>query len=346
MINANNEVKPFEIHNQVVHPGEYKQILIDTPKLYDWTQTHMQVNVMHGASPGPVLAVTATVHGDEIIGVEALRRLSKRKELHDICGTLITVPIVNMFGFSAQSRYLPDRRDLNRFFPGSENGSIATRLANIIMTQVLPHATHLIDLHTGAINRFNLPQIRGDMSDENIKKMAEAFNPQVILDHTVLGGSLRAAAAKNGIPAILYEAGEALRFDDVCIKIAEEGILNVMHALGMLKDHCKSERKQAPVAKENYWLRAPRSGVMVTSCKVGDTVKEGDIIATIANPLGHEEIPLKVPVSGIVIGNTNLPLVHAGTAVFHIATFEKLSEVQRHLENVQMEFDAGRENQF
>lgn len=343
---AEKDSKPFELNQQIIHPGERATIVIDTPKLYDWTETHMPVHVVHGKKAGPVLVVTGTIHGDEINSVEVVRRLMKRKELDDIAGTLVTVPIVNMYGFISQSRYLPDRRDLNRFFPGSEKGSLALRLADILMQRVICKATHLIDMHTGAVSRFNIPQVRGDMSIPGVRQMAEAFNPLVIMDQSVLGGSIREAADKKGIPSILYEAGEALRFDELSITLGVEGILNVMTAIGMCAEPCTKPRAKAPTALESYWLRAPKSGILLTSTNVGDSVSKDDLIATIANPVGVEEFTVKVPISGLVIGKTNLPLVHAGTAVFHIATYEKLQEAQKHLENVQMEFDAGKENQY
>ncbi len=338
--------KPFELNEQVIHPGERRTIMIDTPKLYDWTDTHMPVHVVHGKKAGPVLVVTATIHGDEINSVEIIRRLMKRKEIEEIAGTLVTVPIVNMYGFISQSRYLPDRRDLNRFFPGSEKGSLALRLADILMKRVVSKATHLIDMHTGAVSRFNIPQVRGDMSYPGVREMAEAFNPLVIMEQAVLAGSIREAADKKGIPSILYEAGEALRFDELSITLGVEGILNVMHSLKMISESGVKPRAKAPTALESYWLRAPKSGVMLTSTHVGDQVNKDDWIATIANPVGVEEFAVKVPISGLVISKTNVPLVHAGTAVFHIATYEKLQEAQKHLENVQMEFDASKENQY
>lgn len=338
----------FKLSDQVIHPGERRTIMLDTPTLYDWTETHMPVHVVHGKKAGPVLVVTATIHGDEINSVEIVRRLMKRPEIEieNISGTLITVPIVNMYGFISQSRYLPDRRDLNRFFPGSEKGSLALRLADILMNQVVYKATHLIDLHTGSLSRFNIPQVRGDMSIPGVREMAEAFNPLVIMEQSVLTGSIRAAAYKCGIPSILYEAGEALRFDELSITLGVEGVLNVMHALKMIDKPATKSRAKAPTALESYWLRAPKSGMMLTSTHVGDQVNKDDRIAIIANPVGVEEFPVKVPISGLVIGKANIPLVHAGTAVFHIATYEKLQEAQKHLENVQIEFDAGKENQY
>lgn len=336
--------KPLELCDQLIHPGESKTLLLNTPKLYDWTLTHMPIHVVHGKKAGPVLVVTSTVHGDEINGIEIIRRLMRQKALENIAGTLITVPIVNMYGFISQSRYLPDRRDLNRFFPGSKKGSLALRLASLLMTKVISKATHLIDLHTGAIDRFNIPQIRGDMRNSEIQKMAEAFNPLVIMDQPVIAGSLRGSANDKGIPSILYEAGEALRFDEMSIDIGIDGILNVMVAINMLDNKCTKTRKDAPIAKESYWLRAPRSGIMLTSANIGERVQVDDRLATIANPVGREEFSINVPIPGIIIGKTHSPLVHAGTAVFHIATYEKLKEAEKHLENVLTEFDAGREN--
>jgi hypothetical protein len=211
--------KPIEIAGVTVKAGSRQSIDIPLPSFYTHSSVNMPVHVVHGRNAGPVLLVSAALHGDEINGVEIIRRLLAHKSINRIRGTLIAIPVVNVYGFVSKSRYLPDRRDLNRSFPGSEKGSMASRLAHVLMTQILPHCDHIIDLHTGAVNRENLPQIRAKLrGDSELKKLARAFGVPVILNAEFLEGSFRAAAKEMGIGVLLYEAGEALRFDEVAIR--------------------------------------------------------------------------------------------------------------------------------
>ena len=224
----------IEIAGTTVKPGMRQSIDIPLPSYYTHSSACMPIHVVHGRNPGPCLLVCAAIHGDEINGVEIVRRILLNKSIDRIKGTLIAIPIVNVFGFVSKSRYLPDRRDLNRSFPGSETGSMASRLANVLMSEVIPHCSHVVDLHTGAVNRENLPQIRAKVVDEpETEAMARAFGVPVILNAELLDGSFRMAARAHEIPVILYEAGEALRFDEVAIRAGVKGVLGVMSHLEM-----------------------------------------------------------------------------------------------------------------
>ncbi len=293
----------------------------------------MPVHVVHGRKPGPVLLVCATIHGDEINGVEIIRRLLAHKFINRCQGTLITIPVVNVYGFVSKSRYLPDRRDLNRSFPGSEGGSMASRLANVLMTEIIPHSTHIVDLHSGAHNRTNLPQIRAKLSDEpEIESLARAFGVPVILDSNLVEGSFRAAAHSLGIPVLLYEAGEALRFDEVAIRAGVKGVLNVMTALGMRPRPRKHRTPETMIANTNQWVRAPQSGILRALIATGAKVEKDETLAYINDPLGENSSEVISPVNGIVIGKTNLPLVFAGEALFNIAAYEEADQVSDHIE--------------
>jgi len=289
--------------------------------------------VIHGRKPGPVLLVSAAIHGDELTGVEIVRRLLAHKFIGRIRGTLIAIPVVNVFGFVSQSRYLPDRRDLNRSFPGSEKGSMASRLANVIMMEIISHCTHIIDLHSGAVNRENLPQIRAKLSDEpDTEALARAFEVPVILDSSLLEGSFREAAHQRGIPMLVYEAGEALRFNEVGIRAGVSGILNVMAALDMRLKQRKHRHRTTMIANTSRWMRAPQSGILRTLAAVGTRVEKGDILAYINDPLGENTSAINSTLDGIVIGKTNLPLVFEGEAVFNIAAYEAAREVSDQIE--------------
>jgi hypothetical protein len=289
-----------------------------------------------------VLLVSAAVHGDEINGVEIIRRLLTHKSMNRLKGTLIVIPVVNVYGFVSKSRYLPDRRDLNRSFPGSEKGSMASRLANVLMTQILPHCTHIIDLHTGAVNRENLPQIRAKLrGDAELEKLAKAFGVPVVLNAEFLEGSFRAAAREMGISVLLYEAGEALRFDEVAIRAGFHGVLQVMAELGMRRKSTRKQRVESMIANRTRWVRAGQSGILRSLVASGMKVEEGDLLAYINNPLGEDTEELISPVSGIVIGKTNLPLVFAGEALFNIAGYDEIDQVAENIDAYQDQLDPN-----
>ncbi|MFT5398911.1 MAG: putative deacylase [Gammaproteobacteria bacterium] len=328
----------IEIAGVKIKAGSRQSIDIPLPSFYTHSSVNMPVHVVHGRKPGPTLLVSAAIHGDEINGVEIIRRLLSRKFIDKIHGTLIAVPVVNVFGFVSKSRYLPDRRDLNRSFPGSVKGSMAARLANILMTQIIPHCTHIIDLHTGAVDRENLPQIRAKLRDEpETETLARAFGVPVILNAEVLEGSFRAAAHKLGIPVLLYEAGEALRFDEFAIRAGVLGIRGVMTELGMRTGKKKIGKTDTLVANTTRWVRASQSGILRSLVASGSKVMEGDILAYISDPLGENATPLPSPVSGIIIGKTNLPLVFEGEAIFHIADYKSIDRVSNYIEAHQEE---------
>jgi len=291
------------------------------------------VQVLHGTRPGPRLFVSAAMHGDEINGVEIISRLLQRLSLKRLRGTLIAVPVVNVYGFINQSRYLPDRRDLNRFFPGSEKGSLASRLAWLLMHEVVAHCTHGIDLHTGSNHRSNLPQIRADMNHPETRRLARAFGAPVTINAPVRDGSLREAVGSRGIPMLLYEAGEALRFDEIGIRVGVQGILAVMRTIGMLPE---SRRQRIPVeplmALSSTWVRAPSSGILRTSIALGRQVMAKSLLGTIGDPFGEDSAQIQSPVDGLVIGRLNLPLVYQGDALFHIARFDEAADVEGVLE--------------
>ncbi len=230
------------------------------------------------------------------------------------------MPIVNVFGFNAQSRYLPDRRDLNRSFPGSERGSLASRLAHLFMREVVSKCQYGIDLHTGSNHRTNLPQIRANLQDDQTRRLAEAFSAPVVMHAGAIDGSLRKAATDAGIRTLVYEAGEPLRFDEAAINLGRDGVLRVLESLGM---HRKAPKKKGPhsalVAKTS-WVRASNSGILRLETKLGSKVEAGQRLGLVADAFGDDAAPLESPEDGLVIGHTNNPLVQQGEAVVHLAT--------------------------
>ncbi|MFK8031102.1 MAG: succinylglutamate desuccinylase/aspartoacylase family protein [Gammaproteobacteria bacterium] len=328
------------INGTTVAPGQTASIQLPVADLYTGTSLSMPVQVICGRRAGPVLLVSAAVHGDELNGVEVIRRLLARKNVRSIRGTLIAVPIVNVHGFLDQSRYLPDRRDLNRSFPGSSKGSIASRMAHIFMRELVSKADIGIDLHTGAINRSNLPQIRGNLDDQATLELAKAFGTPVIVNSNIRDGSLRACANDLGMPMLIYEAGEALRFDEVSIRAGLRGVLNVMRHIEMLPPLKRSPVFSPLTARSTSWVRAPASGIVSGKVKLGSSVSKGQAVAVVSDPLGSDQEDVISPFDGIVIGRSNLPLAHEGDALFNIAAFKSVSKAEDQVEKFTASHDS------
>ena len=320
--------KPIEIGGTSILPGQQKTIDIPLAATVTHDNAQMTAHVIHGRKPGPCLFVSAAIHGDELNGVEIIRRLVQLKKLQHIKGTLIAIPIVNVHGFITHSRYLPDGRDLNRSFPGHSKGSLAARMAHTFLKEILEKCTHGIDLHTGARHRENLPQIRADMMDAEVKKLALAFGVPAIIDSKVRDGSLRGVGVNIGIPILLYEAGEALRFDELSIRAGVRGVQNMMRELGMLAKTREKDDSKLPIISANTsWVRAPNSGILRVLIPLGAKALKGSVLGVIADPLGQSEYQVKAAAEGIVIGRTNLPLVHEGDALFHLAYYKQKADM-------------------
>lgn len=325
-----------------IEPRTRATIDLPVPQLYTHTPLMLKVRVVRGRRDGPRLFVCAAVHGDELNGVEIIRRLLRLPALKRLRGTLIAIPIVNVYGVLHQSRYLPDRRDLNRSFPGSGRGSLTAKVADRFMSDIVANCTHGIDLHTAANHRDNLPQIRGDLDDAETLELARSFGVPVLLNAATRDGSLRAAAAALGIRTLLYEAGEPLRFNEGAIRPGVKGIVNVMRKLGMLPPSRRRRAGTEPVvARSSAWVRAPESGMFRSAKPLGARVEKGEPIGKIADPFGEAEMIVTAEHSGLVIGRTQLPIVHQGDALFHVARFEDVLGVAQHVEDFQAAHQDG-----
>lgn len=311
---------PFEIGGVTIEPGTAKIVRIPIYMFPNQPGFNLNLRVIHGRHPGNRLFISSTIHGDELNGIETIRRVLASPRIKHIHGTLITIPIVNMVGMLMQSRYLPDRRDLNRSFPGSSTGSAASQLAYTLLTEVIEKCTHGIDLHTGSNNRTNLPQIRCDFNSEEALKMALAFGAPVILKANLRDGSLREAAGEIGIPTLLFEGGEALRFNEKPIHSATQGIFRVMTVLGMIHREKFVCIKESPIiSPTSRWLRAPATGIFRTMCNLGQKVLKGTVIGEITDPFGINVVDVVSSFDGIIIGQTQIPLVYKGDALFNVA---------------------------
>ena len=313
----------IRIAGTTIAPGKRGQVDLPVADLSTRVPIAMPVQVINGRRDGPRLFVSAALHGDELNGVEIIRRIMKLSVLSRLRGALVLAPIVNVPGFLNLSRYLPDRRDLNRSFPGSAKGSHAARIAKLFLDEVVAGSTHGIDLHTGAVHRENFPQIRVNLDDHEADRMARAFNVPIVLNAGLRDGSLRAAAFDQGVPVVVYEGGEALRFDEAAIRAGVNGITRVMRELGMLPRRKGEKHAREPlILRSSRWVRAPCSGVLRAIRGLGARVGRGEVLAILSDPLGESSSEVTVPVDGVVIGRTNLPLVHEGDALFNIALAE------------------------
>lgn len=309
----------FEIGDRVVAAGTRETVNLGVSTLANASPMSLPVHVVHGG-PGPVLFLSGAVHGDEIQGIEIVRRVLAQDALKTLAGTLLAIPIVNAFGFLNHSRYMPDRRDLNRSFPGSDQGSLTSLLADLFFREVVMRSQYGIDLHSAALHRTNLPQIRIAPKDDDLMKLAEAFAPPVIMTSKLREGSLRQCAREAGVKVVLYEGGEALRFDEAAIEAGVKGTLRVMTSIGMIAAAPVVPAHAVTVhSSSSTWTRAPEGGILHSVRQVGDKVGRREPIGIITDPLGLVRVPVFAEDDGVIIGKTNLPIVNRGDALFHVA---------------------------
>ncbi|MEM9272976.1 MAG: succinylglutamate desuccinylase/aspartoacylase family protein [Cyanobacteria bacterium P01_F01_bin.143] len=317
----------IEIAKEIIHPGSTRRLDLPVSRLPTQTMLSLPITIVNGIDPGPKLWLSAAIHGDELNGVEIIRQVLAQVNPKKLRGTLLAVPIVNVFGFIEQSRYLPDRRDLNRSFPGSETGSLASRLANLFMREIVSRSTHGIDLHTAAINKVNLPQIRANLQDTETHRCAKAFGTKIIMHSNTRDGSLRQAATKKGIPVLLYEAGEALRFDSQAIADGVKGIFQVMHCLDMYDESpAYSDRAEPIEINQSKWIRASQGGIFHLRVKLGEPVEKKQELGFITDVVGEYQVKVRATMPGIVISHILNPLVNQGDAIVHLAVLPENNE--------------------
>lgn len=335
---------PLQICNETIHPGERLSLALPLPELFSCAPLYMPIKVIHGKRPGPCLLITAAMYGNELNGTEIINRLLKINSLKKLQGTLIAIPVLNVYGLINRSRHLPGEVDLDGCFPGSKTGTLAARMAHTLTAEIVNKADVCIDLQTGFINYTNLPQVYTNFKDEQAKTLAKVFNAPVISNIDPESGTLHAFLHAHDKPFLRYEAGEAMRFDEHAIKVGVKGILNVMRQLDMLPNQVN--KKDVPLksffTEKNLWVRASTSGISHTKYKLGQYIKQGEMLCTINDPFGvTDSVTVHSPEEAIIVGKNNLPLVHEGESLFQIAIFPKMQHTATHLETWQEKSNAN-----
>ena len=314
----------LEILGQPIAPGDQRRLPLPVSETFVGEDASTPVIVVAGVQRGPVLCLTAGIHGDELNGIEVVRRSLDRAKPEELKGTLVGLPIVNLAAFRRSSRYMPDRRDLNRFFPGSPRGSSASRLAFSVFEKVVRRCDALVDVHSGSFHRTNLPQVRGDLRRPEVLKLARAFGTEIAIHNEGRPGTLRRAASEAGIPAITYEAGEPMRFQGKEIDRGVRGVEHMLTQLGM-RAAKSGDSPEPTLYYRAHWIRADDGGILAARAKLGDVVKQNQVLGTVFDPISNEKSTIRAAQSGRVIGVALDQLVMPGFAAFHIATDEPMA---------------------
>ncbi len=310
------------INGITIKPGELKSVEVNIARLPSHSSIDIVINVARSTEPGPVLLLMGGLHGDEINGVEIIRRLIDRGLNVPKIGTVICIPILNIYGFIHFSRYVPDGKDVNRSFPGNKNGSLASRIAFYLMQEIIPQIDYGIDFHTGGADRSNYPQIRCVLRDEVNQRLANAFHAPFTINSKYRPKSLRQSAAKLGKNIIVFEGGESSRFDEFAIDQGINGTLRLMNYLDMTNEYPSPISKNQIIGNSS-WIRAKSSGVFVPNVRYGEFVVKNSVVGSISDPFGEFNLKLKTRNSGYVIGLNHQPLVHQGDALMHIGVVKK-----------------------
>ena len=314
---AEGQAEPLVLLDQEILPGNAHRLSWDATELFEGVPVSTPVLVVNGTSPGPILCLTAAVHGDELNGIEMVRRVLHNIEPQKLSGAVIGVPIVNVQGFRRGSRYLPDRRDLNRYFPGNPDGSAAARIAHALFTDIIAHCDALVDLHTGSFERANLPQIRADLRNPDVVTLTQGFGSMVVLHSKPTIGTLRHAATQAGIPAVTVEAGGPSQLELTEVKHGVKGVETLLTTLGMVK-RMRFWGDPEPVYYRSSWVRADNGGILLSDVSLGSTVRKGDLLGTITDPMSNARTELFSPYSGRIIGMARNQVVMPGFAAFHV----------------------------
>lgn len=317
----------FEFLGHKFTKAERKTINFDIPSFYGMLDTQIPVHVQHSGKKGPIVLVTSLIHGDEINGMRISQFLINKKKFRILKGTLIIVPVVNLYGFLNKTRYLPDRKDLNRFFPGSTKGSFGSRFANHILQNIGLKADIILDLHSGGLGRYNIPQIRCDFKTQNIFDLLDNVEIPLIVNSSIRDGSFRESLFQAGKTCLVFEGGEGLRFDSQITKHGVNFITSVLKYYGMIEGKTLKSVKDKLIINKTRWIRASESGIIINKFKIGKIVEKNNIFGEIKNLEGKLKAKIKSPADGIVLGMHMNPLVMSGDALYHVGFIDDKTEL-------------------
>jgi predicted deacylase len=317
------ERKPIDDwFGEKIPAGESRDVNLAMSETYSSMPVQIQMQIRRATADGPVVFVTAALHGDEINGTGSIRQLIQDEDFRLIRGSVILVPVLNLISFERHSRYLPDHRDLNRSFPGSANGSLASRLASTIFKEIVSRCDYGIDLHTASIRRTNYPNVRGDLTDPQVRWLAESFGSEIIINGKGPKGALRREACLAGCPTIIMEGGEVWKVEPGIVETAVRGVKNVLCRLEMLDGNVQSPEYQVVIEKSK-WIRAERGGFLHFHIKPGDIIEKDQPLATNTTLLGREQNTLHSPFDAVVIGMTSLPAISPGEPICNLGKLPK-----------------------
>lgn len=325
-----------------IHPGEEVKLALPLPEMYSCSPLYMPIRVVHGTKEGPVVVILSGLKGTELNGLETVNRLIDSIKGKDLAGTVIAIPVMNVYGLTHYPLTLPMGRDLNSCFPGNEKGSFGERIAQIVTNEILSKADLCIELQTGGLNHNILPQVYCNLSDSKVRNLAKKFRSPVITNVSFGGNKLRMTTEDLNIPLLVYQAGEAMRFDENAIQLGIDGIRNIFNELGMLRIGLVEDI--APIfSREEEWLVAHKGGILHTDVSLGQTLEKGERIGYISDPFGNDEIePIYIADKGIVVGVNTAPLIHEGLPIFKVATFLDYDKA----ENVIEEWDKKQPDSY
>ena len=323
-----NKNKPLKLCNETIYPGEQLKLALPLPEIYSCAPLYMPIKVINGKHEGPCVLIIAAMHGNELNGTEIINRIYNHKNIKQLRGTLIMVPVMNVYGLITKSQLLPGGVQFSKCFPGSKNGNLGSRTAHLFTKEIFAKADICIDLQTGPLNYFNLPQLYVNLEDTKSKELALLFNAPVILNDPLEKGMLKTYANKQAKPYLRYEAGEALRFDEYAIKTGLRGLMKVLQGAGMLPNKKKADSESASfVSQKNIWIRSTMSGISYSKLKLGQRVNKGEVLCIIKDPFDTTPpTEIKSSEDAIIIGMNNLPLVHEGEGLYQLATFPKMGQ--------------------
>lgn len=315
------EPKKITILKEPILPGDSKTINMEIAKLHTMTKLKIPIIVERSKINGPTVLFTAGLHGDEINGIEIVRQLIVQKINKPKTGTIICIPVINVFGFVNQSREFPDKRDLNRVFPGSKTGSLASRFAYNLLTEVMPNVDYVIDFHSGGASRFNAPQIRIVPNNQELKDLSDIFNTSFTMFSKNIPGTFRNSCNKLGVKMLLFEGGKSIDINEEITQEGVEGSKRILHHLAMLNSKKKiiTSEKETIYIEKSVWVRAKYSGMFHGYTKIGNYVTKGQLLGSISDPYGKVEHKVKAPNSGYIFNVNDAPIVYQGDAIYHLS---------------------------